>query len=155
MGPAEVSTDSSTIKVTSLPKLAADGSNWTTYQDYIVNAIKAKGLCRHLIDMACKPEELEEWTRKFYKSKTMLPLTNDELEAHRNLINTYEQKEAMLCEIIYGTVNRSTFIQIKGEPTAGAIWKKLQLIHANKGSMFETDLLTQLQTICFSDSDSM
>ena len=45
MGPTEVSTDiTSTIKVTSLPKLSADGSNWTTYQDRVVNAIKAKGL---------------------------------------------------------------------------------------------------------------
>ena len=61
----------------------------------------------------------------------------------------------MLHEVIYGTVDRSTFIQIKGEPTAGAVWKKLQSIHADKGSTFEMDLLTQLQTICFSDGDSM
>ena len=155
MGPTKVSTDSLNIKVTSLPKLAADGSNWITYQDHIVNAIKAKGLHRHLLGTVCKPEELEEWTRKFYKPEIMLPLTDDKLEAHKNLIDTYEQKEVMLCEIIYETINRSTFIQIKGKPTAANIWKKLQSIHTDKGSMFETDLLTQLQTICFSDGDSM
>ena len=91
MGPTEVSTDSSTIKVTSLPKLAADGSNWTTYQDCIINTIKAKGLHQHLIGTAHKPEELEEWTGKFYKPETTLPLTDDKLEAHENLIDTYEE----------------------------------------------------------------
>ena len=92
--------------------------------------------------MACKLEELEEQTGKFYNSKTTLPLTDDKLEAHENLIDTYEQKEVTLCEIIYRTVNHSTFIQIKGEPTAAAIWKKLQSIHADKRSMFKMDLLT-------------
>src|SRR6202023_4204646 len=61
----------------------------------------------------------------------------------------------MVREIIYGTVDRSTFIQIKGAATAAAVWKKLHAIHADKGSLFETDLLTQLQTIRYSDGDSM
>jgi len=61
----------------------------------------------------------------------------------------------MLREIIYRNVDRSTFVQIKGKATAVSIWKKLQSIHADKGSMFETDLITQLQTICYSDGNSM
>jgi len=156
MGPADISTDStSTIKVTSLPKLAADGSNWSTYQDHVVNAIKAKGLRRHLLGTVHKPEDLEERNRGFFKPKTESPLTDDQLEAHENEIDAYEQKEAMLHEIIYGTVNRSTFVQIKGAATAANVWKKLQSIHANKGSMFEMDLITQLQTIRYSDGNSM
>jgi gag-polypeptide of LTR copia-type len=35
------------------------------------------------------------------------------------------------------------------------VWKKNILIHADKGSMYETTLLTQLQTICFTDGDDM
>ena len=84
-----------------------------------------------------------------------MPLTNDQLEAHKNEIDAYEQKEATLCEIIYGTIDRPTFIQIKGKATAASVWKKLQSIHADKGFMFETDLITQLQTICYSDGDFM
>src|ERR1700724_780515 len=109
MGPAEVSTDSaSTIKVTSLPKLAADGSNWSTYQDCVVTAIKAKGLRRHLSGTTRKPEDLEERNGDFFKPKETTKLTNDELEAHEKVIDDYEQKEAMVREIIYGTVDRST-----------------------------------------------
>ena len=85
----------------------------------------------------------------------MTALKADEIEAHKNEIDAYVQKEATLRKIIYGTVDRSTFVQIKGEPTTAAVWKKLQSIHADKDSMFETDLLTQLQTICYSDGDSM
>jgi hypothetical protein len=54
MGPvAEMSTtthDTSTsaIKLTHLPKLARDGENWLTYHEKVVNAIKARKLCRHL-----------------------------------------------------------------------------------------------------------
>ena len=157
MGPTDVSTDSaSTIKVTSLPKLAADGSNWTTYQDRVTNAIKAKGLRRHLSGTARKPEDLEERTSgEFFKPGAQSLLTDDELETHEKEIDDYEQKEATLREIIYGTVDCSTFIQIKGSPTAASVWKKLQSIHADKGSMFETDLITQLQTIHYSDGDSM
>ena len=156
MGPADISTDSaSTIKVTSLPKLTADGSNWTTYQDRVTNAIKAKGLRRHLSGTARKPEDLKERNGNFFKPRTESPLTDDQLEAHEKEIDDYEQKEATLREIIYGTIDRSTFVQIKGETTAAGIWKKLQSIHADKGSMFETDLITQLQTIRFSDGDSM
>jgi len=156
MGPADISTDSaSTIKVISLPKLTSDGSNWTTYQDRIVNAIKAKGLRRHLSGTVHKLDDLEECDGEFYKPRTMSAFTDAELEAHENEIDAYEQKEATLREIIYGTVDRSTFIQIKGETTAANVWKKLQSIHADKGSMFETDLLTQLQTICYTEGDNM
>jgi len=97
MGPTDVSTDSaSTIKVVSLLKLTSDGSNWTTYQDHVVNAIKAKGLRCHLSGTVCKPDNLEECDGKFYKPRTMSALTNAELEAHGNEIDTYEQKEATL-----------------------------------------------------------
>jgi len=156
MGPADISINSaSTIKVISLPKLTSDGSNWTTYQDCVVNAIKAKRLHRHLSGTVRKLDDLEECDGEFYKPRTMSALTDAELEAHENEIDAYEQKEATLREIIYRTVDRSTFIQIKGETTAANVWKKLQLIHADKGSMFETDLLTQPQTTHYTKGDNM
>ena len=48
MGPESemTSPDASTsaIKLTQLPKLARDGENWLTYQEKVVNAIKARKL---------------------------------------------------------------------------------------------------------------
>jgi len=102
-----------------------------------------------------KLDNLEERDGEFYKPRTMSALTNSELEAHENEIDAYKQKEATFQEIIYGTINRSTFVQIKGETTAANVWKKLQSIHADKGLMFKTDLLTQLQTIRYTKGDNM
>ena len=102
MGPAKVSTDSaSTFKVISFPKLANDGSSWTTYQDCIVNAIKVKGLCCHLLETACKLDDLTKWDSKFYKKDSMTLLSDDDLEKHEDTIDFYEQQEASLWEIIY------------------------------------------------------
>jgi len=152
MGPAEISTDfSSTIKVVNLPKLTADGSNWSTYSEQINNAmITVKGLRRHLSGTVRKPEELVERDGKWYKmkgeSQEATPLTDDELDKHEDEIDVYQQHEAQVREIIYGTIDKSNFVHIKGEATAAAIWKKLTAIHADKGSMFQTDLVTKLQT---------
>ncbi|KAG6872183.1 hypothetical protein C0995_012227 [Termitomyces sp. Mi166 len=46
-------------------------------------------------------------------------------------------------------VDQLMFHQIKGEPAAAAVWKKLTLIHSDKGVIYETDLLTQLQNSCY------
>jgi hypothetical protein len=62
MGPAaEMATpDASTsaIKLIQLPRLARDGENWLTYQEKVVNAIKARKLRRHLTETARKADRL-------------------------------------------------------------------------------------------------
>jgi len=161
MSPTEISTDSSsTIKVVNFPKLAADGFNWPTYLEWINNAIIAvKRLQRHLSETVHKPEELVEQDGKWYKMKgenqEARPLTNDELDKHENKIDVYQQPEVQVCKIIYGTIDKSNFVCIKGEPTIAAIWKKLMAIHADKESMFQTDLVTKLQTAWFTEGDKM
>ncbi|KAG6903510.1 hypothetical protein C0995_005533, partial [Termitomyces sp. Mi166 len=55
----------------------------------------------------------------------------------------------MVCKIIYSTVDQSTFHQVKGELTAADVWKKLMSIHGDKGAMYESNLLAQLQNTCY------
>jgi hypothetical protein len=55
----------------------------------------------------------------------------------------------------YRTIDKSTFIQVKNKIYAAAIWKKVISVHADKGSMFETNLLTQLQNSCYVKGDAM
>ncbi|KAG6823629.1 hypothetical protein H0H87_000620, partial [Tephrocybe sp. NHM501043] len=96
---------------------------------------------------AHKPANLMEHEGFFFMGKNMLtPLSDKEIAAYKDEVELWEQKEAQVWEIIYGSVDQSTFYQVKNEPTAAAVWKKLASIHANKGAMFETDLLNQLQT---------
>jgi hypothetical protein len=57
--------------------------------------------------------------------------------------------------ICYRTVDKSTFLQVKNEDSAANVWKKVISIHADKGSLYETNLLTQLQTLRLVESGDM
>ena len=156
MGPAEISTtDNTTIKVTQLPKLASDGENWLTYQERVTNAVTARGLCCHLVGTALRPAPVTEDKGKFYLPSSKEPLSDEALEKHETSIDSWEQKEAQVCELVYNIVDNSTFLQIKGEETAAALWKKLSSIHGHKGAQFEEYLLGKLQTARYSENEDM
>ena len=63
--------------------------------------------------------------------------------------------QAAIREIIYWTVNKTTFLQIKNEDNAASVWRKITLIHADKGSLYEANLLVQLQDTCYNKKESM
>ena len=144
MGPADISDMSSTTnnQVLNLPKLCSDGSNWLTYQERILNYVMSKGLKRNFLGTAQKLVELTEQSGSFYKGTNHDPLTEEEIEEHEDEEDKHEQQQATVRKVIYQTVNKSTFLQVKNETTAAAIWKKVISIHADKGSMYETNLLT-------------
>ena len=82
-------------------------------------------------------------------------LSEDDLDKHETSVDSWEQKEEQVRKLIYNTVNNSTFLQIKGEKTAAALWKKLTSVHRNKGAQFEQYLLGKLQTARYTESDEM
>ncbi|KAG5352070.1 hypothetical protein C0989_003995 [Termitomyces sp. Mn162] len=130
--------------------LVADGSNWPTYQEHITNVITSKKLQRHLTGTACKLATLVEHDESFYwDNKSLALLSDKEIDDLEEAMEGWLQKEAQVHKIIYSTVDQLTFCQVKGEPTAAAIWKKLTSIHGNKEAMYKTDLLAQLQNTCF------
>ena len=90
---------------------------------------------------------LQEWNRFFYKPHSLALLTDEEVEKHKEEEEAYEYKQATVHEIIYQTVDKSTFLQVKNETSVANVWKKVISIHADKGSLYETNLLTQLQTL--------
>ena len=98
MGPADVSDMSSTTagnsQVLSLPKLQGDSSNWATYNERIMNYLTSKGLRRHILGTARKPEKLMDRDGSFYKQATLAPLTDEELEKHEEAQDTYDQMQA-------------------------------------------------------------
>jgi len=148
MGQQEISTsDNTTIKVTQLPKLASDGENWLTYHERVLNAATARGLRRHLVGTARKPSAPVEKAGKFYLSAAdTVPLSDEALDKLETSIDTWEQKEAQVRELIYNTVDNATFLQIKGEKTSADLWTKLTSIHGNKGAQFE-EYLTTMNTL--------
>ena len=172
MGPdGDISDLSSTSNnpTLSLPKLRSDSSNWATYSERILNYMTSKGYRRHVLGTARKPEELIERDGKFYKpslsslssstpsakeSETQ-PISDEALEKHEDSVDLYDQMQAAVREIIYHTVDKTTFIQVKNEKDAASVWKKVVSIHADKGSLYEANLLVQLQNIRYNEKESM
>ncbi len=157
MGPVDISTsENATIKVTQLPKLASNGENWLTYHERVLNAATAHGLRRHLVGTALKPSPIVEKRGKFYLSANdTVPLMDEVLEKHETSIDSWDQKEAQVRELIYNTVDSTSFLQIKGEKTAAALWTKLTSIYGNKGAQFEEYLLGKLQMARYVENEDM
>ena len=63
--------------------------------------------------------------------------------------------QVAVCEVIYRTVDNTTFLQVKNESNAAAMWKKVASIYANRGSLYETNLLMQLQNSHYAEGESM
>ena len=47
------------------------------------------------------------------------------------------------------------WLKVKNEVDAASMWKKVASIHADKGTLYETNLLTQLQNIRYTEKESM
>ncbi|KAF9500284.1 hypothetical protein BDN71DRAFT_1463050 [Pleurotus eryngii] len=139
MGPAPTENMSgslmSTIKVLRTPILENDGSNWITYKERLLNVVTSKGLRRHITGT------IDEKGKKPEPS----PLSDDIVEAMFTKLDEFEQKEAQLREIIYETVNKTTFLQIKNEERASDVWARLVHINENKGTLYQLDTLAKLQ----------
>jgi len=101
MGPEpEHSMSTSSLKITKLPKLQDNGSNWGMYKDLMMNALVAKGLRRHVVGTARAPPELTERDGEFFLPNRLAPL----------------QKQAQVRQLIYETVSEATGIfENKGE----------------------------------------
>ena len=102
-----------------------------------------------------KPERLDERDGCFYKLHSLAPLSDTELEKHEVAMDLYDQMQAAVREIIYRTVDKTTFLQIKNEADAASVWKKVASIHADKGTLYEANLLVQLQNARYNEKESM
>jgi hypothetical protein len=155
MSPAvENMSNSSALKIVNLPKLKDDGSNWITYKEWILNTLTHKGFRRHIAGTARKPAELEKKPDGLYLPGGKTALTDDEVEAHEKTVDEFAQKEASVQEVIYETISKSTFLQIKNEKLTSEVWTKLTSIFENKGDMVQMDMLTKLQNLsCAENGD--
>ena len=156
MGPDDITdmTSTSSNKML-LPKLRGDSSNWATYSERILNYITSKGYRRHIQGIARKPETLDERNGAFFKAGSLAPLSDDNLEKHEDARDLYDQAQAAVPEIIYRTIDKTTFLQVKNEVDAASVWKKVASIHADKGSLYEANLLVQLQNARYNEKESM
>ncbi len=153
--PAEFMSSGSSIKILSLPKLQTNGENWVTYKERLRNHLTSKGLVRHINGTAKKPVEVEIINDKTHKKGSPTPMTNDELETYYDLFTDYEQKEAQVRNVIYETIPKSVFLQVKGQPTASKVIDKLVAIFEHKGQATIQETLNKLTNLRYTDRSSM
>ena len=91
----------------------------------------------------------------YFAPRHLGPLSDAKFKKHEEEQDEYEQKQASVREILYRTIDHSTFNQVKNEPNTKAVWNKIISIHANKGKMYKTNLLTQLQNSHFVKGENM
>jgi hypothetical protein len=70
-----------------------------------------------------KPEELVGSNGSYYRHGSLAPLADDEIEKNEDTQDTYDQQQAAVCKVIYRTIDKTTFLQVKNKPTAAAMWK--------------------------------
>src|ERR1700678_160214 len=94
-------------------------------------------------------------SKHYSKLGSLAPLSNSEIEKHEETVDSYDQSQAAVREVIYRTIDKTMFLQVKNEVDAAAMWRKVASIHADRGSLYETNLLTQLQNIRYVEKESM
>jgi hypothetical protein len=71
-----------------------------------------KGLKKHVLGVVRQLAKLEERTGEHFKLPGgTTPLIDNELEKHEEDEDSYEKKQAAVREVIYRTVDKSTFLQ--------------------------------------------
>ncbi|KAJ3998395.1 hypothetical protein F5050DRAFT_1567348, partial [Lentinula boryana] len=116
-------------KVSFLPKLKDDGSNWHSWKEKAnVHICSKVGLRRHLLGRIKAPSMPVERNGKFYKTAAVTditPLSDDDLEAIYDKVDEFDQREAEIRNIIYQCVSETTLNSIKSESTACKAWTEL------------------------------
>jgi len=157
MGPGtpDFMSSSSSVKISLLLKLQANGENWVTYKERLRNHLTSKGLLRHVNGTAKKPVEVEVINDKTHQKGKTAPMTDDELEEYYTSFADFEQKEAQVRDIIYETIPKSVFLQVKGQATAAKVIDKLVVIFEQKGQATIQDTLNKLANLRYTDGLSM
>jgi len=142
MGPSLLSPTTSTrimsdefnIRIT---KLAADGANWVTYRDRIMWALDTKGLLDHLTN--------DTITSDYSTAGTIDGLVPEA---------RWKRNEAMVKQLVAGSVPDTVFSQIKAGLKAKEVWDQLRALYEGHSRLILVDLHKRLQnTRCGADDD--
>jgi gag-polypeptide of LTR copia-type len=120
-----------------ITKLAADGTNWVTYRNWMMWALDTKGLLEHLTsDMI---------TSDYSAAGTIDGLTPEV---------RWERDEAMVKQFVASSVPDRVFSQIKAGLTAKEFWDQLGALYEGRSKLILFKLRKRLQnTRCGADDD--
>lgn len=142
---------SSALKVSALPKIKEDGSNWYFVRERALVRLASKGLKQHILGLAQYPEApvIGEDGQWFDPENPSVKMTRAQIKDYQADFDDYDQKEAEAKDIIFDIVSKSTFmnLQIDDTTTAAQAWQRLLDIYQKKTPMVRTDLRTKLASM--------
>jgi hypothetical protein len=82
-------------------------------------------------------------------------MDDDKLEMYYDLFGDYEQKEAQVHDIIYKTIPKTFFLQVKSQLTTAKVIDKLVAIFEQKGQATIQETLNKLTNLRYTDGSNM
>ena len=132
-----------------LPKLAANGSNWIVWKNHILIWIHAKNLS-HMLDnsvaIPTKPEPLSD-------SPTAKETATFTTASKKYQV--FDQSNAAVKHFITSTIPDSLFIKTTNCTPASSLWKKICSEHEVKTQQFTIEMHCNLQNQCCSETNNI
>ncbi|KAG1829035.1 hypothetical protein DFJ58DRAFT_692232, partial [Suillus subalutaceus] len=123
-----------------VPKLTADGENWTTYKDRMQWSVDARGFLSHLDGTEKKPVDPSTLSGR---GASWSPSTMDEvreLAAYKTAMKEWRMGEAITKQQIASTIPDSLFIQVKNLDTAQEIFTYLSNLFEKRSRVVSVEL---------------
>ncbi|TFY74272.1 hypothetical protein EWM64_g9740, partial [Hericium alpestre] len=143
-GPESMSLNNS-FNLYTVPKLAANGSNWVTYKTRIVTVIGAKGLMRHLRGTAKKSKEP---LSSLDKDKKDVDPTTEQLDDYEEKWDKWLQQEYTVKQQIFSTITESLLLHVQDLDRAHKVWSTVCNEYEGKTEMVQINLRRRLQETC-------
>ena len=110
MGPEDSTSSSMKVKAYSIPRLAADRSDWITWKQQTLSSLMSiKGVQRHLNGTAHVPPPIPTHPPNHLLDKDEL----DKLDKIEEKWDVYNQREALINAQIHTTIHESLAIEIQ------------------------------------------
>ncbi|KAJ7616174.1 hypothetical protein DFH06DRAFT_1013088, partial [Mycena polygramma] len=122
-----------------LPACKADGTNWIFFRDRFIFATDAAGLTDHVLDTPTGTGQ--EPVAPTVVDPTQPTADETRLTAeYLNRRRFWKSEQAIIKQGLASVIPDALFLKVKGEKTAGEMWKKVKEEFEKKSRMVTVDL---------------
>jgi len=138
MSPAasmDFSMPSGSSSLFNIPQLPEDGSNWVTYKNRMLIALRACSLGEYVEGTATKTAHYVANFVGVVVKVDRSTASQDEIKENRKEVNEYEQKDSLIQQHIFSTITDCVMLQLESLDSGSAMWKELQKLHEGKSAL--------------------
>jgi hypothetical protein len=129
-----------------LPKLEANGANWTTYKDQVITYVCLRKLIQYL-DGCAKAPERPTGIADPADPTQITPPSNSELEAWEDSIDEWKVWNASVKTLLYQTLHDSHKVKIANINNAATAWATLEKMYQGQGQLTQFEISTKMSTL--------